>query len=95
MPFCQVVLKRELLAKIGNLWDAPPPSIDTCFNSKKRSDTRRLDTVSRIRSIPSIVRFDRDAFPYSIITGNAGIDHRAIVELRTGSREKIFVSATT
>ncbi len=28
MLFCQIVLKKELLAKIGSLWDAPDPNID-------------------------------------------------------------------
>ena len=45
MLFCQVVLKRELLAKIGNLWNAPASSIDPVPDSEKRSDTQCLDSV--------------------------------------------------
>lgn len=88
MLFCQVVLKRELLAKIGNLWDAPPPSIDP-VPIPKNDPIPNVWIPFSYPEHPFHCQIHRDAFPYSIITGNAGIDHRAIVDLRWFTRKDI------
>jgi pyranose oxidase len=88
MLFCQIVLKRELLAKIGNLWDAPNPRVDP-VPIPKNDPIPNVWIPFSYPEHPFHCQIHRDAFPYSIISGNAGIDHRAIVDLRWFTRKDI------
>ena len=88
MLFCQVVLKRELLAKIGNLWNAPASSIDP-VPIPKNDPIPNVWIPFSYPEHPFHCQIHRDAFPYSIITGNAGIDHRAIIDLRWFTKKEI------
>jgi pyranose oxidase len=88
MLFCQIVLKRELLAKIGNLWDAPDPRVDP-VPIPKNDPIPNVWIPFSYPEHPFHCQIHRDAFPYSIISGNAGIDHRAIVDLRWFTRKDI------
>jgi pyranose oxidase len=88
MLFCQVVLKKDLLTKIGNLWDAPDPSIDP-VPVPKSDPIPNVWIPFSYPEHPFHCQIHRDAFPYSIIPGNNGIDHRAIVDLRWFTRKDI------
>ena len=88
MLFCQVVLKKELLAKIGNLWGAPDPSIDPVPIPKSDPIPNVWIPFSHPEH-PFHCQIHRDAFPYSILPGNIGVDHRAIVDLRWFTRKDI------
>jgi pyranose oxidase len=91
MAFCQIVLKKDLLNKIGKLWDAPGPSIDPVPIPK-------TDPIPNVwipfsdPAHPFHCQIHRDAFPYSILPGNVGIDHRAIVDLRWFTRKEVRFS---
>ena len=91
MLFCQIVLKKDLLTKIGNLWDAPAPSVDP-VPIPKNDPIPNVWIPFSYPEHPFHCQIHRDAFPYSIITGNAGIDHRAIVDLRWFTRKDIRFS---
>jgi pyranose oxidase len=88
MLFCQIVLKKELLTKIGNLWDAPPPSIDP-VPIPKNDPIPNVWIPFSYPEHPFHCQIHRDAFPYSILPGNIGVDHRAIVDLRWFTRKDI------
>jgi pyranose oxidase len=88
MAFCQIVLKRQLLNKIGNLWGAPNPNVDPV-------PIPRNDPIPNVwipfsyPEHPFHCQIHRDAFPYSIVPSNTGIDHRAIIDLRWFTRKEI------
>jgi pyranose oxidase len=88
MLFCQIVLKKELLAKIANLWDAPDPSVDP-VPIPKNDPIPNVWIPFSYPEHPFHCQIHRDAFPYSILPGNIGIDHRAIVDLRWFTRKDI------
>jgi pyranose oxidase len=88
MLFCQVVLKKELLTKIGNHWDAPDPSVDP-VPIPKGDHIPNVWIPFSYPEHPFHCQIHRDAFPYSILPGNVGIDHRAIVDLRWFTRKDI------
>jgi pyranose oxidase len=93
--FCQIVLKKELLAKIRKLWENEPGR-----SLKKGPPDGDPVPIPMDDPIPNVwipfseqhpyhCQIHRDAFPYSIIPGNLGIDHRAIVDLRWFTRKEI------
>jgi pyranose oxidase len=88
MLFCQIVLKHELLTKIGNLWDAPDPNIDP-VPIPKNDPIPNVWIPFSYPEHPFHCQIHRDAFPYSILPGNIGVDHRAIVDLRWFTKKDI------
>ena len=88
MAFCQIVLRKELLAKIGAMWDAPPLDIDP-VPIPLDDPIPNVWIPFSYPEHPFHCQVHRDAFPYSILPGNVGIDHRAIIDLRWFTRKKI------
>ncbi len=88
MVFCQVVLSQELLARIAKLWNPPPINVDPV----PIPPTDPNPNVWIPFSEPAHLfhgMIHRDAFPYSALPDDAGVDHRAIVELRWFCRKEI------
>jgi pyranose oxidase len=88
MAFCQIVLKHELLDKIKELWNPPPPSVDP-VPIPKDDPIPNVWIPFSYPEHPYHCQIHRDAFPYSILPGNLGIDHRAIVDLRWFARKEV------
>jgi pyranose oxidase len=81
MAFCQIVLKHDLVAEIGRRWPAPPPNVDP-IPIPVDDPIPNVWIPFSFPEHPYHCQIHRDAFPYSILPGNLGIDHRAIVDLR-------------
>jgi pyranose oxidase len=88
MAFCQIVLKHKLLAEIGTMWPAPPLHVDPVPIPVDDPIPNVWIPFSEPEH-PYHCQIHRDAFPYSILPGNLGIDHRAIVDLRWFARKDI------
>jgi pyranose oxidase len=88
MAFCQIVLKHELLEKIASRWDPPPPDVDPVPIPIDDPIPNVWIPFSHPEH-PYHCQIHRDAFPYSILPGNLGIDHRAIIDLRWFTRNEV------
>jgi pyranose oxidase len=88
MAFCQIVLKHDLLKKIGERWDAPPPDVDP-VPIPVDDPIPNVWIPFSYPEHPFHCQIHRDAFPYSILPGNVGIDHRAIIDLRWFTRKEV------
>ena len=88
MLFCQIVLKKDLLDEIGNLWNPPPREIDP-VPIPKDDPIPNVWIPFSYPDHPYHCQIHRDSFPYSILTGNQGIDHRTIVDLRWFTRKEL------
>ena len=88
MLFCQIVLKHELLQEIREMWNAPPPQEDPVPIPLDDPIPNCPDPFSYPQH-PYHCQIHRDSFPYSILPGNLGIDHRAIVDLRWFIRKEV------
>jgi pyranose oxidase len=88
MAFCQIVLKHDLLEKIRKLWPAPNPDIDPVPIPVDDPIPNVWIPFSSPEH-PFHCQIHRDAFPYSIVPGNLGIDHRAIIDLRWFTTKEI------
>jgi pyranose oxidase len=88
MAFCQIVLKHELLDKIRELWDAPDPRIDP-VPIPIDDPIPNVWIPFSYPEHPFHCQIHRDAFPYSILPENIGIDHRAIIDLRWFTRKEV------
>lgn len=88
MVFCQVVLRHALLRKIAALWDPLPLDVDPV-------PIPADDPIPNVwipfsdPEHPYHCQIHRDAFPYSILPGNLGVDHRAIIDLRWFTRKEV------
>ncbi len=88
MAFCQVALSQELLARIAKKWNPPPPAVDPVPIPREDPNPNVWIPYSEPEH-PFHGMIHRDAFPYSALPDDAGIDHRAIVELRWFCRKDI------
>jgi pyranose oxidase len=88
MAFCQIVLKHELIKKIKDKWNAPDPEIDP-IPIPVDDPIPNVWIPFSYPEHPFHCQIHRDAFPYSILPGNLGIDHRAIIDLRWFTRKEI------
>jgi pyranose oxidase len=88
MAFCQIVLKHDLLKKIGERWDAPPPDVDP-VPIPVDDPIPNVWIPFSYPEHPFHCQIHRDAFPYSILPGNVGVDHRAIIDLRWFTRKEV------
>lgn len=88
MLFCQVVLSHALLARIAERWNPPPPDVDPV-------PIPRDDPIPNVwipfsdPEHPFHCQIHRDAFPYSVLPEDVGVDHRAIIELRWFCRKDL------
>ncbi|WKL25614.1 GMC oxidoreductase [Sinorhizobium meliloti] len=88
MAFCQIVLSKELQAEIGTRWEAPDPSVDPVPIPVDDPIPNVWIPFSDPEH-PYHCQIHRDAFAYSILPGNLGVDHRAIVGMRWFMRKEI------
>jgi pyranose oxidase len=88
MAFCQIVLKHELLDRIKERWPAPNPNIDP-VPIPVDDPIPNVWIPFSYPEHPFHCQIHRDAFPYSILPGNLGIDHRAIIDLRWFTRKEV------
>ncbi len=88
MLFCQVVLKHELLKDIAKRWNPPPLTVDPVpipINDPIPNVWIPFSDPEH----PYHCQIHRDAFPYSALPDDLGVDHRAIIELRWFVRKEI------
>lgn len=88
MLFCQIVLRHELLGEIAKLWNPPPPEVDPIPIPLDDPIPNVWIPFSEPEH-PYHCQIHRDAFPYSILPENLGIDHRTIVDLRWFVRKEL------
>lgn len=88
LVFCQIVLKHALLDKIAALWNAPPPDVDP-VPIPIDDPIPNVWIPFSYPEHPYHCQIHRDAFPYSILPSNLGVDHRAIIDLRWFTRKEL------
>ena len=93
MAFCQIVLKHELIKKIKDKWSAPDPKLDP-IPIPVDDPIPNVWIPFSYPEHPFHCQIHRDAFPYSILPGNLGIDHRAIIDLRWFTRKEYAIRIT-
>jgi pyranose oxidase len=88
MAFCQIVMSHHLLDKIKERWPAPDCNVDP-VPIPVDDPIPNVWIPFSYPEHPFHCQIHRDAFPYSILPGNVGIDHRAIIDLRWFTRKEI------
>lgn len=81
MVFCQIVLSHKLLHEIAQRWNPPPPNVDP-VPIPVNDPIPNVWIPFSYPEHPYHCQIHRDAFPYSTLSGDLGIDHRAIIDLR-------------
>jgi pyranose oxidase len=87
MLFCQVVLKKELIEEIAKRWNPPPPHRDPV--PIPPDDPIPNVWIPFSVEHPYHCQIHRDAFPYSQLPADVGVDHRSIIELRWFARKEV------
>lgn len=86
--FCQIVLSHQLLHEIAQLWNPPPPEVDP-VPIPVDDPIPNVWIPFSYPEHPYHCQIHRDAFPYSVLPANLGIDHRTIVDLRWFLRKEL------
>ncbi len=88
MLFCQIVLKHNLLSEIASLWSPPPTQVDP-VPIPVDDQIPHVWIPFSYPEHPYHSQIHRDAFSYSILPSDLGVDHRSIVDLRWFARKEV------